>query len=177
MGGQVGDIGEISTPAAHFSVIDTIRIPPDIIVHRGRVTKGSFSVGVEVEVEVDRENRFDIARNHTATHLLQAALRQVLGEHIQQKGSLVAADRFRFDFSHLAAMTKEEIAEVQWVVNDRVRQNLAVSDEDIPYRKAIEEGAIAFFDEKYAEVVRVLKIGRPLFSAELCGGTHVIKLN
>ncbi|MDP6632392.1 MAG: alanine--tRNA ligase [Dehalococcoidales bacterium] len=173
MGGQVGDIGEISTPAAHFSVIDTIRIPPDIIVHRGRVTKGSFSVGVEVEVEVDRENRFDIARNHTATHLLQAALRQVLGEHIQQKGSLVAADRFRFDFSHLAAMTKEEIAEVQWVVNDRVRQNLAVSDEDIPYRKAIEEGAIAFFDEKYAEVVRVLKIGRPLFSAELCGGTHV----
>jgi len=145
----------------------------DIIVHQGKVTEGSFSVGEEVEAEVDGERRLDIARNHTATHLLQAALRQVLGEHIQQRGSLVAPDYFRFDFSHLVGMTADEIGEVKRIVNDRIRQDLEVYDEDIPYKQAVAEGAIALFDEKYGDVVRVLRIGRPPMSAELCGGTHV----
>ncbi|MFC2025045.1 alanine--tRNA ligase [Chloroflexota bacterium] len=173
MGGQVGDTGEIRGSTGRFLVTNTIRVPHDIIVHQGRVTEGSLSIGDKVIAEVDRERRLDIARNHTATHLLQAALRQVLGEHIQQRGSLVAPDRFRFDFSHLTAMTKEEKEEVQHIVNEKIRQNLAVYDEDIPYKKAIEEGAIALFDEKYGDVVRVIRIGRPPISTELCGGTHI----
>jgi len=115
----------------------------------------------------------DIARNHTATHLLQFALRQVLGEHVQQRGSLVAPDRLRFDFSHLKALTDKQIAEVNRIVNERVRQDLKVYDENLAYKEAIEAGAIALFDEKYGDVVRVLKIGEPVLSAELCGGTHV----
>jgi len=173
MGGQAGDTGEIRSPSGYFLVTNTIRIPPDITVHHGRVTEGSLTVGDEVEAVVDMERRLDIARNHTATHLLQFALRQVLGEHVQQRGSLVAPDRFRFDFSHLTAMAKEEIQKVQHIVNEKIRQNLKVYDEDIPYKKAIEEGAIALFDEKYGDTVRVLKIGEPAISAELCGGTHV----
>ena len=101
------------------------------------------------------------------------ALRQVLGEHVQQRGSLVAPDRLRFDFSHLTAITKKEIAEVQHIVNEKVRQNLPVYSQELPYKKAIEEGAIALFDEKYGDIVRVVKIGEPVISAELCGGTHV----
>jgi len=172
MGGQVGDAGEILGPSGKFLVANTIRVPPDIIAHQGYVAEGKLTVGDEVEAEVDRERRFDIARNHTATHLLQSALRQVLGEHVQQRGSLVAPDRLRFDFSHLAALTVKELQEVQHIVNQRIRQNLPVKDEDIPYEKAIEEGAIALFDEKYGDTVRVLKIGEPVISAELCGGTH-----
>ena len=122
---------------------------------------------------MDRERRLDIARNHTATHLLQLALRQVLGEHVEQRGSLVAPDRLRFDFSHLVALMPEEIQEVEHIVNDKIRHNLKVYDEEIPYKKAIEEGAIALFDEKYGDVVRAVKIGEPFISAELCGGTHV----
>ena len=175
MGGQVGDTGEIRGPIGRFLVTNTIRsqAQPDIIVHQGRVVEGSLSVGDEVEAEVDRERRLDIARNHTATHLLQFALRQVLGKHVQQKGSLVAPDRLRFDFSHLTAMTKEELQEIQHIVNEKIRQNLKVYSEEIPYKKAIDEGAIALFDEKYGDVVRVVKIGETVISAELCGGTHV----
>ena len=173
MGGQAGDTGKIISRSGRFSVTNAIRVPTDIIVHQGHVTEGSLSIGDEVEAKVDGERRLDIARNHTATHLLQSALRQVLGEHVQQRGSLVAPDRLRFDFSHLTAMTKEEIQEINRVVNERVRQNLKVYDEEVPYKKAIEEGAIALFDEKYADKVRVMKIGKPFISAELCGGTHV----
>ncbi len=173
MGGQVGDTGEIRSTKGRFSVTNTVRNAANVPFHQGRVTEGSFSVGDEVTAEVDKERRLDIARNHTATHLLQAALRQVLGEHIQQRGSLVAPDRFRFDFSHLTAMTREEIQKVNNIVNDRIRQNLAVYDEEISYKEAIKEGAIALFDEKYGDMVRVLKIGKPHISAELCGGTHV----
>ncbi|UCC16283.1 MAG: alanine--tRNA ligase, partial [Dehalococcoidales bacterium] len=139
----------------------------------GKVIEGSFSIGDEVEAEVDTGRRNDIARNHTATHLLQAALRSVLGDHIQQRGSLVAPDHFRFDFSHLTAMLPEEIDEVQRIVNEGIRANLPVYDEEISYTQAIAEGAIALFDEKYANVVRVLKVGKPPISMELCGGTHV----
>jgi len=173
MGGQVGDTGEIISSSGKFSVTNTIRVPPDIIVHQGHVAEGSLTVGDEVEAAVDRERRLDIARNHTATHLLQLALRQVLGEHVEQRGSLVAPDRFRFDFSQLVALMPEEIQQVEHIVNDKIRHNLKVYDEDIPYKQAIEEGAIALFDEKYGDVVRVVKIGEPFISAELCGGTHV----
>jgi alanyl-tRNA synthetase len=173
MGGQVGDTGEIRSPSGQFLVTNTIRVPPDIIVHQGKVVEGYLLAGDKVEAEVDRERRLDIVRNHTATHLLQSALRQVLGEHVQQRGSLVAPDRLRFDFSHLTALTSEEIEKIQHIVNERIRQNLRVYDEDIPYKKAIEEGAIALFDEKYGDVVRVVKIGETIVSAELCGGTHV----
>ena len=173
MGGQAGDTGEIRSPSGRFLVTNTIRVPPDIIVHQGYVAEGSLTVGDEVEAEVDRERRLDIARNHTATHLLQFALRQVLGEHVEQRGSLVAPDRLRFDFSHLTALTREQIAEVNRIVNEKIRQNLRVYAEDIPYKKAMEEGAIALFDEKYGDIVRAVKIGKPRISAELCGGTHV----
>jgi len=180
MGGQVGDTGEIRGPTGRFLVTNTIGVPPDIIthqryviIHQGYVTQGSLAVGDEVEAIVDEERRLDIARNHTATHLLQMALRQVLGEHVQQRGSLVTPDRLRFDFSHLKALTKEQIAEVNGIVNEKIRQNLRVYDENLAYKEAIAAGAIALFDEKYGDVVRVLKIGEPFISAELCGGTHV----
>jgi alanyl-tRNA synthetase len=174
MGGQVGDTGEIRGASGQFSVTKTIRILPDIIVHQGCVTKGNLAIGGEVEANVDRERRLDIARNHTATHLLQFALRQVLGEHIQQRGSLVAPDHLRFDFSHLRAMKEGEIRKVQGIVNEKIRQSLPVYDEELSYIKALEEGAIALFDEKYGDVVRVMKIAKPAISTELCGGTHII---
>jgi alanyl-tRNA synthetase len=173
MGGQVGDTGEITSHGGRFTVTRTVWMLPNVILHEGRVAKGNFTVGQEVEAEVDIARRLDIARNHTATHLLQAALRQVLGEHIQQRGSLVAPDRLRFDFSHLVPMSKKEIQQVNTIVNDRIRQNLIVRDEEIPYKQAIAEGAIALFDEKYGDTVRVLRVGQPPISAELCGGTHV----
>ncbi len=173
MGGQVGDTGEIIGPSGRFVVINTIRVPPDIIVHQGYVAYGGFSIGDEVEAIVDEERRLNIARNHTATHLLQAALRQVLGEGVEQRGSLVAPDRLRFDFSHLAPVSEEEIREVERIVNDKIRQNLEVHDEDMLYKKAVAEGAIALFGEKYGDTVRVVKISEPIVSAELCGGTHV----
>ena len=174
MGGQVGDTGEIRSKSGRFSVSNTVNVPPDVIVHQGKVVKGSLNVGDEVEAIVDVERRLDIARNHTATHLLHLALRQVLGEHVQQRGSLVAPDRLRFDFSHLKALSDKQIAEVNRIVNEKIRQNLPVhAEDDVPYKKAIETGVIALFDEKYGDVVRVLKIGEPNISTELCGGTHV----
>jgi len=173
MGGQVGDTGEIICKSGKFLVTNTVNVPPDVIVHQGKVVEGSLTVGDEVEAIVDIERRGDIARNHTATHLLQLALRQVLGEHVQQRGSLVAPDRLRFDFSHLKALTEKQIAEVNRIVNEKIRQNLKVYDENLAYKEAIEAGAIALFDEKYGDTVRVLKIGEPILSAELCGGTHV----
>jgi alanyl-tRNA synthetase len=173
MGGQVGDTGEIAGDAGRFTVTDTVRVPPDITVHQGKVTEGTIASGKMVRAIVDMERRRDIARNHTATHLLQSALRQVLGEHIQQRGSLVAPERLRFNFSHLAAMKPEEIKEVQRLVNEKIRHNLRVYDEESSYQEAVRAGAIALFDEKYGDTVRVMKIGEPTVSAELCGGTHV----
>jgi len=173
MGGQVGDTGQIRGRSGRFSVTNAVRVPPNITVHQGYMSQGGLALGDKVEAAVDEERRLDIARNHTATHLLQFALRQVLGKHVEQRGSLVAPDRFRFDFSHLEALEAEEMERVQRLVNEKIRQNLPVYDEELPYKKAIEEGAIALFDEKYGDVVRVLKIGRPPISLELCGGTHV----
>jgi alanyl-tRNA synthetase len=173
MGGQLADTGEIIGKKGKFLVTNTINGPQDITVHQGKVSQGSLTVGEEVEAVVDRERRLDIARNHTATHLLQLALRQVLGEHVEQRGSLVAPERLRFDFSHLEALTKEELLNVNHIVNDNIRHNLPVYGQVMPYKQAREEGAIALFGEKYGDQVRVVKIGETVVSAELCGGTHV----
>jgi alanyl-tRNA synthetase len=173
MGGQVGDTGEIKSDSTVFSVTDTVHTATDIFVHRGKMLSGSLSAGDKMQAEVNSERRLDIARNHTATHLLQYALRQVLGKQVQQRGSLVTPDRFRFDFSHLVAMMPDEIQKVQRIVNENIRQNLEVYAEEMSYQQALEQGAIAFFDEKYGDKVRALKIGKPPVSFELCGGTHV----
>jgi alanyl-tRNA synthetase len=173
MGGQIGDAGVLDGPSGKFSVTDTISNQPGIIIHQGEVIEGNLSVGDQVEAVVDQERRLDIARNHTATHLLHLALRQVLGEHVEQRGSLVNSDRLRFDFVHLEPLTDEEIAQVNTIVNQEIRQNLGVRAEEVSYRQAVEEGVIALFGEKYGDEVRAIKIGEPAVSAELCGGTHV----
>jgi alanyl-tRNA synthetase len=173
MGGQVGDTGEISSQKGKVAITNTLRSPSDVIIHHGKVTKGSISTGDEVEAKIDVDCRLDIARNHTATHLLQAALRRILGSDAYQRGSLVEPGRFRFDFFHLAAITEEQIAEIQGLVNERIRQNLAVKSRLVPYDQAKAEGAIALFEEKYGETVRMVEIGKPAISRELCGGTHV----
>jgi alanyl-tRNA synthetase len=173
MGGQVGDNGEIKSKSGRFEVTDTVKTALGIVVHRGIMVKGTLSTEEAVEAEVNIERRLDIARNHTATHILQYALRQVLGKQVQQRGSLVTPDRLRFDFSHLVAMMPDEIQKVQHIVNAVIRQNLEVYVEEMAYQKAVEQGATALFDEKYGDKVRGLKIGRPPVSFELCGGTHV----
>ncbi len=156
-------------------------------MHRGRVEQGLIAVNDRVSAEVDLLRRADIARNHTGTHLLHAALRRVLGPHVQQAGSLVAPDRLRFDFSHIAPMTPEQIGEVQRLVNECVRADWQVQPHEESYEEALAHGALAFFDEKYGDRVRVVEVraaanGRPharatiagddVFSKELCGGTH-----
>jgi len=173
MGGQVGDTGEINSQNVKIAVTNAFRTPPDVIVHRGRVVKGNISVSDEVETKIDVAHRLDIARNHTATHLLQAALRQTLDSSVYQKGSLVEPERFRFDFSHMASITEEELKEIQRRVNEWIRQDIKVKAKRLPYAQAVAEGAIALFEEKYGEEVRMLEIGEPAISKELCGGTHV----
>ncbi|MCH7735738.1 MAG: alanine--tRNA ligase, partial [Chloroflexi bacterium] len=153
-------------------VTDTQNPYARINVHYGRVSEGSIKVGDGVSAEVDAIRREKIRRNHTGTHLIHAALRQVLGSHVRQSGSLVAPDRLRFDFTHIAAMTREEILEVQRVVNDRIRANHEVEVEYTTYQDAVANGALAFFGDKYDETnVRTIKIDPP-WSYELCGGTH-----
>jgi alanyl-tRNA synthetase len=173
MGGQVGDSGEISSQKGKVAIVNTIRTASDVIVHQGEVVEGSISVDDEVEAKVDSARRLDIARNHTATHLLQAAIRQIVDRHIEQKGSLVEPERFRFDFSHLGEITEEQLNEIQRKVNEWIRQNLRAEARVLPHKQAIAEGAIALFEEKYGEEVRMLEIGEPAISKELCGGTHV----
>ncbi len=178
MGGQVGDTGRITADSGQIDVTNTIwspygNLPEGAIVHLGQVVKGTVSADKIVEVEVDKSRRLDIARNHTATHLLQAALRQVLGSHVSQRGSQVHPEGFRFDFSHLTAINKQQLNDIQHIVNERIRENLPVRSKVVPYKQAIDEGAIALFEEKYGETVRVMEIGEPSISAELCGGTHV----
>ena len=173
MGGQVGDVGEILGPHGRFVVEDTYHIGHELTIHRGKMAEGYIPAEEIVVAKVDEERRRDIARNHTATHLLQAALRQVLGEHIRQSGSLVAPDYFRFDFTHQKALTKDELTKVQHIVNDYIRRNYKVMAMTMRYKEAIDIGALAFFDEKYADEVRVMQVGKPSISTELCGGTHV----
>jgi alanyl-tRNA synthetase len=172
MGGQVGDTGIIKSDEGEFIVINTAHMG-EYILHQGRMESGRFTTNSEVEALVDTERRAAISANHSATHLLQYALRSVLGTHVHQRGSQVGPEGFRFDFSHLSAMTQAEILKVQQIVNARIRENLPVVAEQMAYKTAVAEGATALFDEKYGDVVRVIKMGTPVISAELCGGTHV----
>ena len=180
-GGQVSDRGLIEArsadgqPAWSIEVNDVRQPVAGLIVHVGEVKSGQPEVGDGAVAAVDRERRMDVARNHTATHLLQRALRHTLGEHIQQAGSLVAPDRLRFDFTHPAMLTRDELGEVTDEVNEAVLANHPVESVEMSYRQALEEGVIALFGEKYGDVVRVLRVGDPEapFSRELCGGTHV----
>ena len=169
-GGQVGDTGTLSGGSALFRVKDTIKFG-EAHGHLGVMTEGGLSVGDKVDARVDAERRAAIVLNHSATHLLHAALRSVLGTHVQQRGSLVAPDRLRFDFSHHQPVTEEELRRIERLVNRQIRLNADAEIAELPHDEAIAAGAIAFFGDKYSGVVRVLRLGD--FSMELCGGTHV----
>lgn len=170
-GGQVGDTGSIETDSALFVVKDTQRTDRQF-VHFGTLEQGRLSKGDQVSTSVDFSRRQDIARNHTATHLLHAALKKVLGSHVSQRGSLVAPDRLRFDFSHDRPLAQEDIERIEDSVNEQIALNTEVETEVVPYDEAIRMGAIALFGEKYGEIVRVLNVGDG-YSVEFCGGTHV----
>ena len=170
-GGQIGDAGVIENENLAVEVVDTIMPLPELILHKGIIKKGSLQQGELVNLKVDRTKRTPTASNHTATHLLQAALRQVLGNHVKQAGSLVTPERFRFDFTHFSAVSEEELDHVEAIVNRRVRENYPVETKNVPYQQAMQMGAIALFGEKYSEMVRMVKIGT--VSVELCGGTHI----
>ena len=171
MGGQEGDKGVISTVNGEFTVTDTIKLLGGKIGHVGKVTKGMFEVGDSVTLEVALKERANTCKNHSATHLLQKALKTVLGSHVEQKGSLVTPDRLRFDFAHFSAMTAEELEKVEAIVNEEIAKNLPVVTEVMNIEQAKATGAMALFGEKYEEDVRVVSMGD--FSKELCGGTHV----
>ena len=171
MGGQQGDTGVITLGDAEFVVDDTIKLKGGRIGHVGSVTKGAFTVGAEVTLSVTETNRADTCKNHSATHLLQKALREVLGSHVEQQGSYVDGVRLRFDFTHFSAMTPEEIKKVEALVNEKIRESLPVVTEEMSIEDAKKSGAMALFGEKYGDVVRVVRMGD--FSIELCGGTHV----
>jgi len=169
-GGQVGDTGIIEGPGGRFEVQDTQK-QGGVHTHIGRLAEGSLAVGETVTAEIDAERRAAIRRNHSATHLLHAALRRVLGEHVQQKGSLVGPDRLRFDFTHFEPLTEDELARIEELVNAQIRANAPAETRIMDIDAALEAGAMALFGEKYGDKVRVLSLGD--FSVELCGGTHV----
>ncbi len=171
-GGQIGDTGLIKSDNFEFQVEDTQK-EGAAILHIGRVTKGTVAEGAKVSVEVDRLKRKATALNHSATHLLHEALRRVLGEHVTQKGSLVDAEKLRFDFAHFEAVTPEQLRQVEEIVNSQIRANTEVTTELMDMESAKKRGAMALFGEKYGETVRVLAMGEDGFSVELCGGTHV----
>ncbi len=170
-GGQVGDTGQLSIGDALFMVSDTQKFSAAFHGHIGIVERGALAIGERVEASIDEDRRAAIVTNHSATHLLHAALRRVLGEHVQQKGSLVAPDRLRFDFAHFQPITAEELTIIEDLVNAEIRRNADAEVRQMGMAEAIEFGAMALFGEKYGERVRVLKLGD--FSIELCGGTHV----
>ena len=171
MGGQVADTGVIRTANAEFVVEDTIKLQGTKIGHVGKMTKGSIKVGETVTLAVDEARRNLIANNHSATHLMQKALRMVLGNHVEQAGSLVDPDKLRFDFTHFSPMTPEEIAKVEEIVNREIQNGLDVVTNEMTLDEAKKTGAMALFGEKYGDTVRVVQMGD--FSSELCGGTHV----
>ena len=171
MGGQVADTGVIRTANAEFVVEDTIKLQGTKIGHVGKMTKGSIKVGDTVTLAVDEARRNLIANNHSATHLMQKALRMVLGNHVEQAGSLVDPDKLRFDFTHFSPMTPEEITKVEEIVNREIQNGLDVVTNEMTIDEAKKTGAMALFGEKYGDTVRVVQMGD--FSSELCGGTHV----
>lgn len=170
-GGQIGDTGYITGPSGKAEVTDTKSLANGLTYMIAIVTEGSLAKGDEVGITVDKVRNLDIARNHTATHLLQAALRKVLGTHVNQAGSLVTPERLRFDFTHFSPMTNEELAEVEKEVNRQIMKNVNLEIEEMPVDDAIKKGAMALFGEKYGDIVRVVNV--PGFSCELCGGSHV----
>ena len=171
-GGQAGDIGVLESANAAFEVTDTQKIQADVFGHHGYVTKGALAVGDIVGAKVNTTVRAQTMRNHSATHLMHKALRMVLGGHVSQKGSLVDAGKTRFDFSHNAPMSADEIRRVEAIVNHEILANVATESKIMPYDDAVKYGAMALFGEKYGDEVRVLGIGS---SRELCGGTHVTR--
>ena len=184
MGGQVGDKGIIKTADGEFTVTEAIHLSNGRIGHTGYVSKGTIKSGSTADILVDEENRSNTCKNHSATHLLQKALKIVLGDHVEQKGSLVTPDRLRFDFSHDQAMTAEQIAKAEAIVNKEIAASLAVRTDEMSQQEAVSTGAMALFGEKYGDVVRVVSMGKgtsgnneadfkEAFSVELCGGTHV----
>ena len=171
MGGQQGDTGVITCNGSVFEVVDTIRLKGGRVGHVGKVTSGSFNVGNKVTLTVDEKKRIATAKNHSATHLLQEALRIVLGNHVEQAGSLVTPDRLRFDFTHFQPMTEEEIEKVEAIVNEQIAKSIDVETKVLAIEDAKKTGAKALFNEKYGDTVRVVCMGD--FSKEFCGGTHV----
>ncbi len=183
-GGQVGDTGVLAGPSGSIRVTDTQRPIPGVIVHLGVVESGAVALGERIEARVDMQRRRDVTRNHTATHLLHRALRDTLGEHAAQAGSLVAPDRLRFDFNHMKAVTPEQLRTIEIHINNWVRADTPVSWQVLPYQQALDEGAMALFGEKYGDQVRMVTVGcgdmelqtdsiGALCSRELCGGVHV----
>jgi alanyl-tRNA synthetase len=172
-GGQAGDRGTITGSGVKFEVLDTIRPYPDLIVHHCKITEGTLSLspGDKFELAIDKDIRDATRRNHTATHLLHAALRRALGEHVRQAGSFVNKDGLRFDFNHFNQLTAAEITKIEADVNSAIRKNIAVTTETLPYKEAVKRGALAFFDDKYGDEVRMVQVAGE--STELCGGTHV----
>ena len=171
MGGQEGDKGTITVGDSVFQVVDTIKLLGGKVGHVGKVVEGMIKVGDVAALKVDDKNRLDTCKNHSATHLLQKALRMVLGSHVEQAGSLVNKDRLRFDFSHFAALTSEELSKVEAIVNEQIASGIEVVTKEMTLDEAKKTGAMALFGEKYGEKVRVVTMGD--FSVELCGGTHV----
>ncbi|ONS81918.1 alanine--tRNA ligase [Burkholderia cenocepacia] len=169
-GGQAGDQGVLANAATRFAVADTLKVQADVIGHHGTLEQGTLKVGDVLRAEIDAQRRARTQRNHSATHLMHKALREVLGAHVQQKGSLVDAEKTRFDFAHNAPMTDDEIRRVEQIVNNEILANAPGIVRVMPYDEAVKGGAMALFGEKYGDEVRVLDLG---FSRELCGGTHV----
>ena len=170
-GGQVGDIGIIMGKGFELNVADTKRPLPDLIVHHCTVKEGSVATGDSAELIPDLNTRKATSRHHTATHLIHTAMRNILGEHVRQAGSLVGPERLRFDFNHFSSIPERELADIESMVNKQIMKNLEVTTETLPYKDAIGKGALAFFDEKYGDTVRMVAVEG--FSKELCGGIHV----
>ena len=171
MGGQVGDIGTISVNGKPATVVNTTKTDDGYYMHEVNVQLAPISVGDTVTMSVDKANRMAVCRNHTATHILDKALRDVLGSHVAQAGSLVTADRLRFDFSHFEAMTPEQIKQTEDIVNQKILESIDVNVQELPIDEAKKLGAIALFGEKYGDIVRVVSVGD--YSVEFCGGTHL----
>jgi alanyl-tRNA synthetase len=170
-GGQGGDAGVVSTASGEGKIVETLKPSKELTVHRVEVTRGALRQDEEADLRVDEALRTATARNHTCTHLLHAALRKILGEHVKQSGSLVTADRLRFDFTHIAPLSPTELRLVEEDVNRAILDDLALNTEVMPFEEAAASGAMALFDEKYGGEVRVVRV--PGYSAELCGGTHL----
>ena len=170
-GGQIGDSGQASNENVKLSLDDAAKPLPGLIVHKAKVINGTLRKGESLTLEVNPQTRGDTALNHSATHLLQAALKEILGEHIKQAGSLVASDRLRFDYTHFSPLTDKERIRIESLVNEKIRDNIPVNTQEMDIDTAINEGAVALFGEKYGDTVRVVDV--PGFSKELCGGTHV----